>query len=327
MERIEISIVVVSCNRAELLRNAISSLLEQEIEEQWPFELVVVDDGSTDNTAEMLAAIQANSRGIPVNVMRTTGVGVSAARNLGVRAARGQWIASFDDDQVAVKDWLLQLRRAAALSGAPCIGGALALRLPEGSPTDLGLRTRKILGEHLVSDQLQRYPRRVLPATNNALVLRDLFLRLNGFDANFLQGGEDTDFFLRVRDTGAEIWFSPEALAFHIIPEQRVTAGYFRWTAWRVGATSARMYGKKSTFLLLSFVVFRSGVLLLRDLPLYLMWLLRRDQSQIWETQCSMWFTQGYLRVLPSVLLPRFFQASGFLKTLDFRSHHGERKG
>jgi glycosyltransferase involved in cell wall biosynthesis len=93
VEDVKVSVIIATYNRAELLSKTIDSLLQQEFRD---FELIVVDDGSTDNTPQMLKAY-----GDRLRVLRQDNQGPSAARNLGVRHARAPWIAFQDSDDLS----------------------------------------------------------------------------------------------------------------------------------------------------------------------------------------------------------------------------------
>jgi glycosyltransferase involved in cell wall biosynthesis len=86
----EVSVVVPTFDRAEVLPRALDSVIEQT---RLPVEVIVVDDGSTDATAELV-----ESRFPGVLVLRQENRGVSAARNRGIGASRGEWIALLDSD-------------------------------------------------------------------------------------------------------------------------------------------------------------------------------------------------------------------------------------
>lgn len=90
----EISVIIPVYNRARLIGDTIQSLLAQTIP---PLEIIVVDDGSTDETADV-----AERFGAPVKVLRKRRSGPSAARNLGFAESRGQYIHFFDSDDIAV---------------------------------------------------------------------------------------------------------------------------------------------------------------------------------------------------------------------------------
>ena len=104
-----ISVILPTYNRADWLTQAVDSVLNQTYA---PVELIVVDDGSTDGTADLLTAY-----GPRLTVLRQVNSGVSAARNRGIREAAGQWIAFIDSDDC----WLPQklVRQAAFIQEHP----------------------------------------------------------------------------------------------------------------------------------------------------------------------------------------------------------------
>ena len=321
----ELSVVVATCSRAALLERALGSLIAQQVRPEWPFEIVVVDDGSTDSTPDLLQRLAATSP-VPLHIVRTDGIGVPAARNLGFTTARAPWIASFDDDQLASPTWLDTLRAAADTTQARCFGGALVLALPAAcDPSSLGPRARALLGEHVPSHHLSPYPEGHLPATNNALIARDVFDSVSGFDTSFTQGGSDTDFFRRVEAAGHPIWFVPAATAQHLIPPSRVTDNYLRWTSFKVAASRVRMLRKGRRRAIARLAVSRLGVALLRDLPTLVRARATGNSAAHLDARCSLWFTQGVLRSLLALATPGWRRNNGFWDSLDFRRHHDER--
>lgn len=322
----DLSVVIVSCNRAALLRDALESILPQAAAEPAETEIVVVDDCSTDETPQMLAEMQQRSP-VPFRVVMGTKMGIAAGRNLGCRSAQGRWIASFDDDQLALPGWLHNLYALGERTQAACVGGELALKLPEGVRLEtLGPRARRVLGEHLLGGEARRYPKSEHPATNNALFRRDVFLQVGGYDESFLQGAEDKNFFERIAAAGHETWYQPEARALHVIPAKRLEPAMIRWTARRMGAGDGRaMHAQRPYVGPLLLLAKRAAVGLVRDMPLYVMtkWLPEGWHRERMETCCSLWFTEGLLRSLPGIFFPE--RNSRFLDTMDFRRRNGER--
>jgi glycosyltransferase involved in cell wall biosynthesis len=103
----EVSVVIPTFNRLEVLSEVIASLEMQEGAP--PFELVVVDDGSTDGTGEWL---RARSFRLPLRVLTQENAGPAAARNTGVAVAAGRWVAFLGDDTVPSAGWLAAHRAA-----------------------------------------------------------------------------------------------------------------------------------------------------------------------------------------------------------------------
>src|ERR1035438_5349058 len=94
-----VSVVVPTFNRSRQVQSALKSVLAQTYPE---FEVIVVDDGSTDGTAEALQQFisQRGGNGKPIRYFFQSNQGQSAARNKGIAEARGEWIAFLDSDDV-----------------------------------------------------------------------------------------------------------------------------------------------------------------------------------------------------------------------------------
>lgn len=168
------------------------------------FETIVVDDGSHDGTAELVA-----DRFPAVRLLRLAPVGLSAARNAGARVARGEILAFTDDDCRPDREWLARLAEvfeagwdAAGgpnLPPAPANGSAAVVAAAPGAPSHVMLDDRE--AEHV-------------PGCNLA-VRRAAFQRVGGFDPRFRVAGDDVDFCWRLRDAGMRIGFSPTAFVWH----------------------------------------------------------------------------------------------------------------
>lgn len=317
---VDTTIVVCTCSRVSLLRGALESLFQQDWASNHALELLVVDDGSTDATAELLVQL-ASASPFPLRVLAGPQAGIAAARNLGFSRARGQWVASFDDDQIASRGWLRALRERADRERAVCVGGALTLTYPSGVPDPpLGRRVRAILGEHRPYPAAQPYGAKTQPATNNALLRRDVFVTSGGFNVGLVEGGEDKDLFRRVRNAGHVLWFEPAATAGHITPNTRLDIRNLRWTSVRLGVSDVRIALCSSRLAVLRLAVTRLAVALLRDLPSRL----RASPAVRLDARCSLWYTQGLLRGLRALLHPAASDPA-FLQSLNFRARNGER--
>jgi glycosyltransferase involved in cell wall biosynthesis len=131
-----VSIVISTYNRAALLSQAIESVIEQSYED---WEIVLVDDGSTDKTANVVASIQARTPGRRILYRAQKNQGPQAARNEGMRCARGEYIQFLDsDDLLHARKLELQVRH-----------------LVERPDLDL------VLGSVADFDDIERLPRRV----------------------------------------------------------------------------------------------------------------------------------------------------------------------
>ena len=101
MEAPLISIIVPTYNRSELLRSAINSLLQQGTDGKFSYEIIIIDDASTDETREVIGEIIKRSPGL-VKYFKGEGKGYTCALNRGLAESHGEWLALFDDDEFLV---------------------------------------------------------------------------------------------------------------------------------------------------------------------------------------------------------------------------------
>jgi len=171
-----VSAIIPTYNCAHFLRQSVDSMVAQTVP---PVEIIVVDDGSTDETPAVLA-----SYGSRITVVRGEHAGYAAARNLGLQHAGGEWIAFHDADDVALPD-----RLAAQLDALQQHGQYEAVFCNGARITETGAAT----GDHVVPERLARARHgRVLDVADlfegfpayfqSALVDRRAFLALGDFD-------------------------------------------------------------------------------------------------------------------------------------------------
>ncbi len=219
-----ITIVVCTYNRSAMLRDALRSLYDLRTAGEFTYEILVVDNNSSDNTP---TAIEQCSRESRANLrgVRETKPGVAAARNRGVREAHGDWIAFFDDDQIADSDWLYELRRGVLEQQCRIVGGAVHLLLPEGCQRELHPFCRMLLGESKWSETPQPYNHKLNPGAGNLMVEKSIFDEVGLFN-EALRRGEDTDLYRRTRAAGMAAWYLPAAIIHHMTPDERMADAY-----------------------------------------------------------------------------------------------------
>ncbi|MHC4480405.1 MAG: glycosyltransferase family 2 protein [Planctomycetota bacterium] len=326
MGSVDISVLICTFNRAEPLEVALRGIVGQQTRGRFGYEVIVVDDGSTDRTAEAVARV-ARAAPVEVRYLRAAGEGVGAARNRGLAQARGEWIAFTDDDQEVEPDWLRELFAAARRSGAGCVGGMRLLRLPEGMYAGPPRGCRAYLGEMIPAAEGEVTRRGELPDTGNSLVRRDVFDWVGEFDESFRHGGSDLDFFRRVRRAGVCIWRTPKAVVHHLIPPHRLEPGYLRWIALRVGVNFARVDCKEVGLLgTTALAAARAGRALLLAFPRRLWARLRDDAGAALSQDCVLATTEGYLRRTLSEVAPSLCAQERFFAALLMR-REGEAFG
>jgi len=227
------SVVVPTRNRAELLGTCLRSILSQDLLE--PYELIVVDDGSTDHTWSVVEQVRSTANGkAPIRYYWQGSLGINAGRNQGAHMAESDLICYVDDDVEAPPGWLAAVVRGARLyPTADVLGGPIVLRL-EG-------RVRRTCGETLPDTWLDRGPDLVWDEDlygANLAVRRATLLRLGGFDVNFGAGwahADDLEFEHRLLDSGGHTLYLPDAWLWHRRTEKELGRRYLLRRAFMRG--------------------------------------------------------------------------------------------
>lgn len=227
----EYSVIVPVYNRREQIADCVRAVLACDFPRD-RFELLVVDNGSTDGSAK--AAEEAGAR-----VLREARPNRCAARNRGANEAAGRWLVFTDSDCLPEAGWLEALDRAVAAlpPGSPVagLGGRIASAPPQ-NPVEAYAELRGILDQakFLEPGRLNSPP---FAATANLAVRRSAFLEAGGFDPES-QWGEDADLCWRLAEAGGTLQYVPEAAVIHChraTPRElwRQTRGYGRAHAWQ----------------------------------------------------------------------------------------------
>lgn len=215
----EISVIIPTYNNREVLRETIRALQRQTIAAGL-YEIVVVDDGSTDGTAEMTAELAGGKPGAgpggtgpAIRYVTQANRGRSAARNLGVREARGRIVVFLDSDNWAAPSLLAEhykhyppgvVRRGVQGRTVTHPESRVTpfMKVKEMTP-DLTIRRRRDLSPFHVT-------------TRNCSMLRQEVLEAGGFDETFSgYGWEDIELAIRMHDRGARFEYEPLALGYH----------------------------------------------------------------------------------------------------------------
>lgn len=177
-----VSVIIPTCNRRPCLQEAIASVFAQTSAAD---ELIIIDDGSTDDTAVWMQALAAEPSRPVVRYLRQDNAGPAAARNRGIAAARGEWIAFLDDDDA----WLPAKleRQRAVLSHRPGLDllGVASDLMPvrgQGAVVPVGLAAL------LVRNRF---------TTSGVLLRREAFHAVGGFRED-MRCCEDYDLWLRI---------------------------------------------------------------------------------------------------------------------------------
>ncbi|HET7813445.1 MAG TPA: glycosyltransferase [Candidatus Baltobacteraceae bacterium] len=250
---VDVSIVVPVYNGADTLKTCLQSLQTQTLPRE-RYEIIVVDDGSSDASAQI--ALDAG-----VQLIRQPNGGAPAARNTGIAAARGTWVAFTDSDCVASRGWL-----AALLQAAQSVPGALG-----AAGKTIGLKSQTpaarfvdLMGGLDAIRSLQ-HPRFPFAPTANVLYSREALEKAGGFDRRYATY-DACDLHTRLRRA------HPGAFPY----EARALIMHKHRTDWRAYRKQQFYYGVGYA----QFVLAHR-----RELP----WTIARELRSLWEVACKAW--------------------------------------
>jgi len=199
-DELSVSVVVCSYNGSRTIRECLDHLSRLHYSN---YEVVVVDDGSTDDTAAI-------AQGFKVRLIRTENRGLSSARNTGREHSKGEIVAYIDDDAYPDPDWLNYYNNAFRRSSHAMMGG------PNLSPENDSLVAQCVArspggpNHVLLTDTLAEH----VPGCN--MVFRKSCLEeIGGFDPIFRTAGDDVDICWRIQEKGWTVGFAPAAIVWH----------------------------------------------------------------------------------------------------------------
>lgn len=232
---IDVTVILCTFNRCERLTRTLESLATQNLPRGVRWEVLVVDNGSSDHTRRVIE--ECNRRlGVRFGYFFEGQRGKSHALNAGVERARGTVLAFTDDDVIAAPGWLETLTRAPR--SGEC-SGASGRTLPgsEFSPPPwLPLQDRYALAPLALFDRGDKPgPLNEAPFGNNMAFRKDVFARYGGFRGDLgpqpgtgnPQKGEDSEFGQRILAAGEKLRYEAGAVIYHDVPANRVDRKYF----------------------------------------------------------------------------------------------------
>lgn len=212
-QKIPASIIIPTYNRSTSLARTLRSIAQHTYDR--PFDVTVIDDGSPDDTRDVLTELQ---RELPYKLTFHTqqNAGPAIARNLGISSTTGSIVVFLDDDHEVLPGWLDKL--CAPLSN-------LAIGIVNGkndSVPDGGLAARYVcMRDEGEADKVEKDKTQYL-TSGNAAIRRETLETVGGFNPAFRSvfkgvapGGEDTDLGRRIRELDLEIHYQPEARTYH----------------------------------------------------------------------------------------------------------------
>jgi glycosyltransferase involved in cell wall biosynthesis len=232
-----ISVIVATHSRRTLLARTLDALLRQD----WPrtdFEIVVVNNDSTDDTADYVAALARETAAPRIRLLHEPRRGKTYAVNTGLDAAVGQLLAFTDDDVLPEPQWLRALSGAIEETGSDFAVGRILPLWETAPPAWVGPALHGVLA--IPDNGAERLDLRaglneqVMALAGNLAVRPSVFEAIGrwrtdlGKELGSLRSGEDHEFFLRMIRAGYRGVYEPHARVAHLVPAARLRRSYFR---------------------------------------------------------------------------------------------------
>jgi glycosyltransferase involved in cell wall biosynthesis len=248
----ELSVIICTYNNCNLLVDCLNCLAAQELDDEEHFELLVIDNCSTDNTKNVVDDFIVSGKIPNLNYIFEPEPGLTHARLAGITHAKYSWIAFIDDDVRVQKNWVHSaLAFIQSHPKAGVISGRIQLQYVE-APSTAALQCEAALckvdyGIEDLNFQPDGPPIRLAGAAiifQKQAVVETGWLEkryLIGRTGKSLSSGEDTEIIIRIKNKGWEIWYTPSLNATHLIPPTRTTVNYLCRLHRGLARTSAQL--------------------------------------------------------------------------------------
>lgn len=239
---IKLSAIICTYNREKYLPIAIDALLNQKGVVFGDFEIVIVNNNSTDNTEKIVLAYKENINKIPFIYSKETKQGLSNARNNGINVSNGSLLAFLDDDAFADENYIKNvLEYFESNPNIKAIGGRIMLHFEEKKPVWYTNYLGSLLGYFNPWSEPRFFNKKQYPRGSNMVYRRELFKKYGVFNPELgrigtgMLGSEEKDMFHRIYSGNEAIYYLPKAVIYHLVPVERTETSFLRRQSIGVG--------------------------------------------------------------------------------------------
>jgi len=237
----KVSAVICSYNRARFIINAVESIFAQDYDRAL-FEVIVVDNNSTDNTKELLETFRQQHPEYNFRYYVETNQGVAWARTRCAREAKGEIVAYLDDDSTAQPGWLASIvaffdQHPAAWS----VGGKITPRFLTGIPGWYSKYFFGLVGNFDQGPRVKRLTGARYPCGANMAFRAEVFKEIGYFNTDLgrkgggLLANEEKDIYLRILAQNHEVYYLPHVEVLHSVEANKFDRNYVRRHSMGIG--------------------------------------------------------------------------------------------
>ncbi len=241
-KNLQVSVVVCSYNRAAYIADAMQSLYQQTLDKSL-YEIIIVDNNSTDNTKTVCANFIEQHKDAHFYYLEERRQGASFARNTGAEIAQAPLLCFMDDDAVAKEDYLERIVQFFNAHPDACgLGGRIIPRYIPEEPKWMSHYVSSLVGNFNYSPELSVFKPGKYPLESNMIIYKADFDAINGFNlalpgvvGTLRIGGEGKDFFYRLQALGKFIYYDPNIVVWHVVEVKKLTREYMYRIASGIG--------------------------------------------------------------------------------------------
>lgn len=227
---ISLSLVICTYNRDKYLPEALESIRMQTADSN-EFQLIVVDNKSTDNTASIVKQFILDNPGINTRYAFETNKGLSFARNRGIKEADAPVIIYVDDDAILSPTYLdAMLKFFSEYPQAIGVGGKVIPKYEDGKePAWMNKYLNGFVGKVDYGESTKKYDADMkYPAGCNMIYKKDILQKAGGFNNDLTFRSDDKYIFFKVKELSDEIYYVPDAYVHHYIDSHRLAFDNFK---------------------------------------------------------------------------------------------------
>jgi len=237
-----LSIVICSYNRASYISGALDSLYHQSAGLD-NFEAIIVDNNSTDNTAEVFKQWRSSHANGSFTYLTESKQGASFARNTGAKGAKGQWLCFMDDDAIANSNYIENIiKHIKTTPEAIGFGGRIIPKYIPSAPEWMSYYVSSLVGNFDYAPTACAFENGKYPLESNMIVKKDIYDSIGGFNTQLPGvvgtlriGGEGKELFYKILALGHTIYYDPAICVEHVVEVKKLTPEYMYRVASGIG--------------------------------------------------------------------------------------------
>lgn len=237
-----LSIIICSYNRAAYIGDALTCLYTQ-TSGLTAFEVIIVDNNSTDNTPAVFTEWRAAHAEGSFTYTTEKQQGASFARNTGAKLAKGQWLCFLDDDALATEYYVANVLKH--IKDQPLIvgfGGKIIPKYIPAEPKWMSYYVSSLVGNFDYAPTACVFENGKYPLESNMIVSKSIFETIGGFNTalpgvvgNLRIGGEGKELFLKIMALDHQIYYDPSICVYHVVEVKKLTKEYMYRVASGIG--------------------------------------------------------------------------------------------